>query len=370
MIGFWIAAALLTAGAGALILFRASRGSSVAAQPDPAVAVYRRALTELDDLVDYDLVPAQERRAVRAEAARRLLEASNPSAPPTQARSGPLAPLAAAGLVALAAMGLYLKIGDAGARDQPFAARLAAWRRNPERYGPQQLAAALHAITVERPGDIEPLRRLAALDLAMGDADGAVHSLRKAVAVAPERADLVAALGEVLVLKAQGAVNADARAIFERAARLDPSSPTARYYLGRAQIDGGDRAGGLAAWRRLLADLPPNDPRRTQLAAEIASAEHPDQVAPAVMESPSPSPEVSGAIAAMVEGLAARLRAHPDDPDGWVRLVRAYTVLGKTRERDVALGEARSRYANRPDVLNALDAAMKAAPLPAAATAR
>ena len=32
----------------------------------------------------------------------------------------------------------------------------------------------------------------------------------------------------------------------------------------------------------------------------------------------------------MVEGLAARLKVHPDDPAGWVRLVRAYTVLGET----------------------------------------
>jgi cytochrome c-type biogenesis protein CcmH len=59
----------------------------------------------------------------------------------------------------------------------------------------------------------------------------------------------------------------------------------------------------------------------------------------------------------MVDGLAARLRANPDDPAGWVRLVRAYTVLGETDRRDAALAEARSRYAGRADVLAALTAA-------------
>ena len=58
----------------------------------------------------------------------------------------------------------------------------------------------------------------------------------------------------------------------------------------------------------------------------------------------------------MVDGLAARLKANPDDPDGWVRLVRAYTVLGETDRRAAALIDARARYAGRPEVLKALDA--------------
>lgn len=366
MIGFWIAAAFLAAGAGALILSRAARRSSLTNASDPAVAVYRRALIELDDLADLDLIPAEERRAVRAEAGRRLLEASAPSAPGTRA-SGPWAPLLAAVAVALAAMVLYIQIGSAGARDQPFAGRLRAWRANPERYGPPELAAALHAITVERPGDIEPLRRLAALDLALGDADGAIHSLRRAVAIAPDRADLAAALGEVLVLKAQGAVNADAQAVFERAARLDPTSPTARYYLARARIVGGNQAEGLAAWRRLLDDLPLNDPRRAQLSGEIAALERTGRLAAVGTDSSRPTPEAPAAIVDMVERLAARLRANPDDPDGWVRLVRAYTVLGKTDKRNAALNEARKRYSTRPDVLRALDSAATAPPLAGAA---
>jgi cytochrome c-type biogenesis protein CcmH len=327
-------------------------------------------LIEVDDLVDRDLIPAAERRAVRAEAGRRLLEATNLNAGPAGPGSGPVAPLLAAGLVALAALGLYLTVGKPGAPDQPFNARLVAWRANPERYGSGELAAALRAITVDRPFDVEPLRRLAALDLSLGDADGAVHSLRKAIAIDPHRPDLIAALGEVMVLKSRGVVDADARAVFEHVAQLDPKSPTARYYLGRASIADGDRPGGLRVWKQLLGDLPANDPRRIQLVADIASVEHPGPGQPP-QSGPSPaSPGVSVAIATMVDGLATRLRAHPDDPDGWVRLVRAYTVLGQTGKRDRALIEARRRYSSRPDVLQGLDSAMKAPPLsssPAAA---
>jgi cytochrome c-type biogenesis protein CcmH len=68
----------------------------------------------------------------------------------------------------------------------------------------------------------------------------------------------------------------------------------------------------------------------------------------------------------MVDGLAARLQANPDDPEGWVRLVRAYGVLGEGDRQASALAAARKRYAGRADVLTAL-AAAASAPAPSAA---
>jgi cytochrome c-type biogenesis protein CcmH len=62
----------------------------------------------------------------------------------------------------------------------------------------------------------------------------------------------------------------------------------------------------------------------------------------------------------MVDRLAARLQANPDDPQGWMRLVRAYSVLGETARRDQALATARARYASRPEVLSGLDQAQRA----------
>ncbi|HRD29261.1 MAG TPA: c-type cytochrome biogenesis protein CcmI, partial [Caulobacter sp.] len=65
----------------------------------------------------------------------------------------------------------------------------------------------------------------------------------------------------------------------------------------------------------------------------------------------------AAAIRGMVEGLAARLEKTPDDPQGWVRLVRAWSVLGETAKRDAALARARALYKGRPDILKALDEA-------------
>jgi cytochrome c-type biogenesis protein CcmH len=181
------------------------------------------------------------------------------------------------------------------------------------------------------------------------------------MAIAPGRADIPAMLGEVMVIRARGSVSPDARALFARAVADDPNQPAARYYLAQAKIADGQVAGGLADWRGLLAALPAADPRRAQLADSIAEVAKTGQL-PAVVADNVPPQDVSNAIRGMVDGLAARLQAHPDDPDGWVRLVRAYAVLGDTTRRDAALAQARARYAGHPDILGALDAAARAAP--------
>jgi cytochrome c-type biogenesis protein CcmH len=360
MILFWIAAALIAAGAAALVFQRAALGAARGVPGDPSVGVYQRALREIDELAGRDLILPDERAAARAEAGRRLLAAAGRSEAPASRALGGRTLIALAATAPLLAVALYLAVGSPGAPDQPFAGRLAKWRARPQDYQMPQLAAALRSFAAQRPNDPEPLRRLALADMALGDADGAAHALRQAAAIAPGRADLLAPLGEILVLKAGGKVDPDAQAIFRRVLSLDPASPTARYFLGRAAIAAGDANGGLATWRALLAELPGNDPRRPGLAADIAAVEETGRLPTQTQAAPEQQAAVAGAIRGMVEGLAQRLHAHPDDPQGWVRLVRAYTVLGETPQRDAALSQAQRLYAGRPAILAQLQAALQA----------
>jgi cytochrome c-type biogenesis protein CcmH len=68
-------------------------------------------------------------------------------------------------------------------------------------------------------------------------------------------------------------------------------------------------------------------------------------------------------IGRMVSGLAERLQANPDDPEGWIRLVRSYAVLGDVAKRDAALDQARRRYSGAPDILGRLEAAARTEPM-------
>ena len=369
MIWLWIAAALVSAALAALVVQRGGRAAAAAGGAIPALAVYRRQMAELDDLADRGLLAEGERRAVRAETGRRLLSAAGREEPPLKAGRPGLV-VAAAAAAPLLALILYAGVGAPGFADQPFAARLADWKAaDPASLSPPQMAAILRGIAKARPGDPEPLRNLALAELASGQPLEAAQAAERAIAIDPKRADLWELVGDADASAAGGDVGPDAEAAFRRALALDPTASAARYALARARIARGDVAGGLADWRALEAGLAPGDARRDGLAREIAYvAGHgalPVEAAPA-----GPPGGAAGVgptqIQAMVDGLAARLKADPDDPDGWVRLVRAYGVLGETDRQGAAMAEARRRYAAKPDVLAALAAAAQA-PQPAAA---
>lgn len=339
MIAFWIAAAVLSAAAAALMLRMGVR-AAVGPAEDPAVALLRRQISEIDELAERGLLADSERNAARAEAGRRLLSAADHQ--DVQGEGGRRVALVVAALTPVVALAIYLAVGHSGWADQPYARRLAEWRAgDPAQLDPPRMAAVLRMIAAERPRDPEPLKNLALAELASDNPSGAVEALRKALTVSPDRADLWSALGEVFVMQAGGEVDGDARAAFGEALRIDPRSPTARYFLARGDIQAGRVAEGLAVWKTLLAELPAGDGRAQALKAEIAG----------VGRKPA---DMDGAIRGMVDGLAARLAAQPDDPDGWVRLVRAYGVMGETEKRNAALARARGLYKARPDVLDAL----------------
>jgi cytochrome c-type biogenesis protein CcmH len=354
MIAFWISAAALSAAAGALMLRSAARaGAAEGVSAD--LDAHKRQLGEIDRLAEGGLLDAAERKAARAEAGRRLLAAVDTAETWTpDGRGSRRLAVTAAAVAPLLAVAVYVFIGSPGFSDQPYAKRVEQWRAtDPAQLDPPRIAAVLETIAAQRPNDAEPLKHLALARSASGDLAGAEQALRRAVRLAPGRADLWTGLGETFVAEANGDVGPDARLAFREALKIDPNSLSARYHLGRGRIGDGDVAGGLADWRALAASLPANDPRRGAMNREIAQVEAAGGI-PAPEAAPEDSAQVQGMIAGMVEGLATRLKTSPDDPDGWVRLVRAYAVLGEAAKRDAALASASQRYADQPKVLAAL----------------
>ncbi len=364
MFAFWIAAAALSAAAGWLMLTASRAAGLRAAVGDPTLAVHRRQLAEIDDLAARGLLPESEVRAARAEAGRRLLAAAEEPVAEVSPAGGRRVALIVAIAAPLLAAAIYLVIGSPEQKNQPYAARLAEWRASEiETLDVTRLAAILRAVTAERPNDPEGFHKLATIELAAGDPLAAGQALRRAVALAPERPELWALLGETFVVQAEGRVDGDARRAFGEALRRDPANTSARYFLARGQIQDGKVAEGLAGWRALLASLPATRPdelaTRDALANEIAAVVRTGGLPTAAPAAEADVPDAA-AIRGMVEGLAARLKSQPDDPAGWIRLVRAWTVLGETQKRDAALADARARFKDNPDVLQALDQAAEA----------
>lgn len=353
MLLFWIAAALLSAAAAALVLWRARGAGEVLAEA-PEAAVYRRHLAEQDELKARGLLGEDEYRAARAEAARRLLAVAAPAdIPAGDPKKLGLIVLASALSAAALAMVIYSLVGSPGAPDRPYASRLKAWTEvDPATLGPAEAAAVLADMARRQPNNGEVWSFLGRARAAAGDSFGAAQAFEKAVALRPNAAEDWSALGEVLTELNDGKLGPDAERAFRRALAIDPNAPGPRYGMGRAEIAAGRKEEGLKLWREALALLPEDDARREALKREIAAAE-------GAAVSVGANAAEDEAIRGMVQGLAARLESAPDDPQGWARLVRAYTVLNDLPARDRALARARQLFRDRPTELAAIEAAAR-----------
>ena len=181
--------------------------------------------------------------------------------------------------------------------------------------------------------------------ISSGDAEDAAKAYGHAVALARQAhastATLESTYGQLLVAANNGAIGPDAEAAFAQALHLDPKDGAARFYLGQAHADRGDKQGALDLWQGLLAEVPENAPLHQMLVDRIA-------LLTAQTLTPgggAPDPRQ------MVAGLAARLKDNPDDSQGWQRLIRAYTVLGEPDKAKEALATARKTFAGHQDVL-------------------
>ena len=158
-----------------------------------------------------------------------------------------------------------------------------------------------------------------------------------------------------------GLVGAEAHAAFEKAVKLDPNQAKARFYLGIAKYQDGDHDGAVERWKQLLADAPANAPWRPTVMAYIAQVEGKEVRPPALdketMESAQSMTEAEREkmIRGMVDRLAARLTEDGKDLNGWLRLIRARTVLGERDQAREELAMARSKFADDSNSLTMLN---------------
>jgi cytochrome c-type biogenesis protein CcmH len=198
------------------------------------------------------------------------------------------------------------------------------------------------------PEDARAWRYLGQAYMAAGDPRDAAKALAKVIALTGKGdAGLDAAYGEVLVADNGGQVPPEAEDAFNAALKADPKNAPARFYLGMAKAARNDRAGAMELWQSLLADMPATSPLHQILV---------DRLAMLTSQGPGGTPNPR----AMVDMLAARLNADPNDALGWVRLMRAYTVLGETQKAKEALASARKTFATNKDAQTAFTTAAKA----------
>lgn len=389
----WIIFAALTLAVLAILILPLLR-RPVAAPPrvDYDMVVYRDQLAELERDQERGLLTADQVEAARTEILRRMLAAED-AEPPVGAvsllagdrRLRLVTAVAIAVLVPLSAFGIYARLGAPSLPDQPFALRGA----DPE-FRMTEMAERLAADLSRKP-DADGFVTLAETFFQMKRYAESAEAFGQAVSMGLVDAQILASMAEATVMANDGMVTPEARQTFQQVLTLDKDDPRARFYLGLAKAQIGKFAEAVSIWRDLEKGSPAEAPWLPMLREHIAEYARqggfdpakidpvpPLPAGPPTAKGPNPHAGVAGAppitattppmaeaaqpgmpsgdaaaavlaqspeerqktIRSMVAGLAARLEQSPEDFEGWMRLARAYQVLGEPAKSKAAAQHA------------------------------
>src|SRR5665213_428586 len=363
MMTLWFLFALMTVAAIFAVLWPLGRGGRPQGEGSEG-AVYRDQLAEIDRDAATGLIGAAEAGAARVEISRRLL--ATVDRPRDRPDATNLKWRRAAALVALVgvpvlAVAVYLPLGSPRLADFPLAERS---RTADARQPLDNLVAQVERHLEENPTDGRGWSVLAPVLSRLGRYDEAVRAYHNSITYGGDTADRRADLGEAIAAAAGGVVTAQAKAEFERAVALDADQVKASYFLGLAAEQDGRAADAASIWRAMLAKAPSNAPWRPlvhEALARVGGGSSAPALSDDTMAAAKDMTETdrSAMIHGMVERLACRMKTNGDDVEGWLRLVRAYMVMGERDKAKNALDEARQAVANDAERLRQLNEGLK-----------
>ena len=198
----------------------------------------------------------------------------------------------------------------------------------------------------------------------IGQHEKSVQAFEKALAMAPNDANLRVTYGETLISSAGGRITPEAQKVLMTAHKIDPENPGVRYNLALADHQAGNSQKAYDTLTDLIEKAPAGTPwvekvrdRRDQLAAELklpVSPFTPTKSSPPVQSTAAKSIPTDGNqevfIRSMVDRLAARMEKNPGDLEGWLKLGRSYKVLEEYDKAMRAYEKALALAPNDPKI--------------------
>ena len=329
-------------------LLRKSPGKGISSERLNA-AIHRDQLQALEADLARGVISQQDFDASRDELQLRLLDDTesfdaNPQAKGssfwTAQRTATLVGLS----LPLLALGLYWQLGTPQAIDMKPASQV---NDQQVRQMIDTLAAKLKANPVDQKG----WAMLARSYKVLNRFDEAAMAFDKAGSVVTSNPDLLVDHAELLAMMADNKLEGRPAQMIDAALHLNPEHPMGLMLSGIAAFQLNNFKAAVTQWEKLLALMPPESADAEQLRNNIAEAR--SKAGLPVAESNKLPPVPAGAAAGMtpekinemVNRLAERLKANPDDLPGWARLARAYKVQGR-------LDEAAQAYAKTGKLLD------------------
>lgn len=363
---FWILVAGLVAAVTLAITRPLMRPSAPAADTgDADIAVYKDQLKEIAAEEARGTLGVAEAESARAEIGRRILRAAEGSSRPEpssraagQNRFIKTVSIATSIALPLASLALYLVYGAPGLPEQPLSDRLAAATDSNK---PNDLIAKVEERLREHPEDGMGWDVIAPVYYATGQYAGAATAYQNAIRLIGETPRRLQGFANARIHLENGIVPEDARKALERILQIEPNATEPRIWLALAKEQDGRLQEAAADYRKLIEEAPEHAPWRKALEDRLANLGKDSGGAPASGQAnavPAASPPAGNPNAAaimsmspeerqafitrMVEGLASRLKSDGSDAEGWVKLIRAYQVLGRRDDAVKALTDARA----------------------------
>ena len=258
-------------------------------------------------------------------------------------------------ILPLGAALIYAALGRPDLRDNPLVDRAAEIASRSEtitatKKNLAQNLARAQAATVTTPDDIESWLKLAEAAASVNDSATEIRALRMARQLTNDDPSVLSLLAEALSRAADGQVTVPARDLIDTVLATDPDEPRALFLSGLAAFQDGDYQAAVTRWQRLLSISTADAPWLPIVRANIAQAAEAGGIALPPANGPDADSIAAAAdmtandrqamILSMVESLRDRLDETPDDTEGWLRLARAYDVLGDRAAAFTALARA------------------------------
>ncbi|MFZ4968074.1 MULTISPECIES: c-type cytochrome biogenesis protein CcmI [Pseudomonas] len=268
MIDFWLATGLLLLIALSFLLIPVLRDRRAQREEDRTalnVALYQERVAELQAQQEEGVLTAQQMDTGRAEAARELLADTEGVAPARVSRLGKPLPLLAAVLVPVLGLALYLHFG---ASDKVELTR--EFAQAPQSM--EDMTRRLERAVAAQPDSAEGLYFLGRAYMAQDRAGEAAKIFERTVRLAGRQPELLGQWAQAQYFADGKQWSPQVQALTDEALKADPKEVTSLGLLGIAAFEGQRYQEAIDYWKRLLAQLPPEDQSRAALQGGIDRA--------------------------------------------------------------------------------------------------
>lgn len=359
-----------------------ARNNQVTIRETYDAAIYKDQLKEADRDCERGLLSSEQLDAVKIEIQRKLLNASDQS----NSNRTPIPTfnpkkITAFGLVlflSIGSVGIYSFLGSPKLGNKAFADRDLEKERKAlnDKQAISEMMTLVEGLEKQLdtdPNNLNGWLMLGRSAVSLGQFQRAVKAYEKALKLSPENIDVLINYAETLIFSNEGQVSRDALRSLQYAHKTNAANPKARYYIALHHAQTGNMRLAIQHWVDLLSISLPDAPWvqtvQTQIkrAAEEAKIDITSikpslealQISKDIRKSINDQEVISGPnlsdveaagkmstenkrkmILSMVQRLEDRLKENPNDRQGWLRLSKAFEVMGYTEKAAHAMDQA------------------------------